>query len=245
VNEPPAGRLTGVLILPVPLAGPVPPPAPRPVQLALVMAAGSVSTTVAPFALLGPALETVIVYITAPPCVAVVTPSLLVMLRSAVAPSVSVSVALLLPGVGSVTPAGAATVAVLESVPVAAGEMVAETVKVTDPPTGRLTVSLMLPEPEAVAVPPPAPTAVQVTPVRDAGKVSATVAPVALLGPALDAVIVYVTEPPGVAATTPSVLVMARSAWGVRVSLSVALLLAGSGSMTPPGAVTVAVYHPR
>ena len=37
---------------------------------------------------------------------------------------VSVSVALLLPGAGSVTPAGAATVAVLTSVPVAAAEIV-------------------------------------------------------------------------------------------------------------------------
>ena len=37
---------------------------------------------------------------------------------------VSLSVALLLPGVGSVTPAGAVTVAVLLSVPVAAAEMV-------------------------------------------------------------------------------------------------------------------------
>jgi len=37
---------------------------------------------------------------------------------------VSVSVAELLPGVGSVTPAGAATVAVLLSVPVALAEMV-------------------------------------------------------------------------------------------------------------------------
>ena len=36
----------------------------------------------------------------------------------------SASVAELLPGVGSVTPAGAATVAVLESVPVAAAEIV-------------------------------------------------------------------------------------------------------------------------
>jgi len=44
--------------------------------------------------------------------------------RSAEAASVSLSVALLLPGVGSVTPAGAVTVAVLDNVPVAAAEMV-------------------------------------------------------------------------------------------------------------------------
>ena len=59
----------------------------------------------------------------------------------------------------------------------------------TLPPLGRLTVSLMLPEPDAVQVPPPAPTQVQVQ-VSEAGKVSATVAPVALLGPALLAVMV-------------------------------------------------------
>ncbi len=47
----------------------------------------------------------------------------------------------------------------------------------------------MLPEPEAVQVPPPAPTHVQVQ-VSEAGKVSATVAPVALLGPALLAMMV-------------------------------------------------------
>ena len=59
----------------------------------------------------------------------------------------------------------------------------------TLPPAGRLTVSPMLPAPEAVQVPPPAPVQVQVQ-VSEAGKVSATVAPVALLGPALEAVMV-------------------------------------------------------
>ncbi len=57
------------------------------------------------------------------------------------------------------------------------------------PPEGRFTVSLMLPEPLAVQVPPPAPTQVQVQ-VRDAGKVSATVEPEAFDGPALEAVMV-------------------------------------------------------
>ena len=52
------------------------------------------------------------------------TPSVLVMARSALTPKLSLSVAELLPGVGSVTPAGADTVAVLLRVPVAAAEMV-------------------------------------------------------------------------------------------------------------------------
>jgi hypothetical protein len=47
----------------------------------------------------------------------------------------------------------------------------------------------MLPDPDAVHVPPPAPTHVHVQ-VSEAGKVSATVEPVAALGPALEAVIV-------------------------------------------------------
>src|SRR5436305_14869330 len=88
----------------------------------------------------------------------------------------------------------------------------------------------MLPEPDAVQVPPPAPTQVQVQ-VSDAGKVSATVEPGALLGPALLAVIVWVVEPPGVAVVTPSVLVAARSACGASVSVSVALLFAVFGSL--------------
>ena len=97
-----------------------------------------------------------------------------------------------------------------------------------------------MPEPDAVQVPPPAPVQVQVQ-VRLAGNVSATVAPVALLGPALLAVIVYRTEAPGVAVVTPSVTVIARSADATMVSVSVAELLPGVGSVTPAGAVTVAV----
>ena len=57
----------------------------------------------------------------------------------------------------------------------------------TDPPLGKVTKSLMLPEPAAVQVPPPAPTQVQVQ-VRVPGKVSATVA-VVFDGPAFEAVI--------------------------------------------------------
>ena len=224
------------MMLPDPEAVQVPPPAPAHVHVH-VRDAGNVSAAVAPLALLGPALDAVIVYVTEPPGVAVVTPSVFVIARSADAAKVSLSVAELLPGVGSVTPPGAATVAVLLSVPVAAALIVQLAVYVVLPPAGRLTVSLMLPEPEAVHVPPPAPTHVHVH-VREAGNVSAAVAPVALLGPAFEAVIVYVTEPPGVAVVTPSVLVIPRLACGVSVSVSVALLLAAFGS---PARVTVAV----
>ena len=47
--------------------------------------------------------------------------------------------------------------------------------------------------------------------------------------------------PPALTLATPSVLVMASSAWGVNVSVSLALLFAGLESVTPPGVVTVAV----
>jgi hypothetical protein len=99
----------------------------------------------------------------------------------------------------------------------------------------------MLPDPDAVHAPPPAPAHVHVA-VRDAGNVSATVAPVTLLGPTLLATIVYVTFPPGVADATPSDFVIPRFALPTRVSVSVAELLARFGSVTPPGAVTVAVF---
>src|SRR6476620_5410257 len=69
----------------------------------------------------------------------------------------------------------------------------------------------MLPLPDAVQVPPPAPTQVKVQ-VSTAGNVSATVAPLAGIAVAGDAMLVYVTLPPRTTATTPSVLVIARSA---------------------------------
>ena len=100
------------------------------------------------------------------------------------------SVAELLPGVGSVTPAGAAIVAVLTRLPVADALIVPVTVNVTEPPTGRLTVALMLPLPLAGQVAPPVAVQVQVTPVRAAGIVSVTVAAVTADGPVLVATIV-------------------------------------------------------
>ena len=65
----------------------------------------------------------------------------------------------------------------------------------------------MLPEPLAVPLEPvPVNTAVQVPPVMAAGIVSATVAPVTKLGPALVTTIVYVIPNPGVYVSLPSVL---------------------------------------
>src|SRR5438067_1424072 len=90
-----------------------------------VTLAGGVSVTAALVTSLGPLLVTVIVYVVLPPAFTLATPSVLVIARSAVAVTVSESVALLLPGFGSVVPAGTATVAVLAIVPVAPAEIVA------------------------------------------------------------------------------------------------------------------------
>ena len=110
--------------------------------------------------------------------------------RSPDAASVSVSVALLFAALGSLTPPPTATVAVLGRLPVAAESMLQVAVYVTLPLTGKLTVSPRLPLPDAVQLPPPAPTQVQLTLVHAAGKLSVTVEPGAAEGPALLAVIV-------------------------------------------------------
>jgi hypothetical protein len=101
-----------------------------------------------------------------------------------------VSIALLLTSLASTTVLGAVTIAVLVIVPLAEALTVALTVNVTLPPTGRLTPMLMSPTPfGAPHVPPFIPTQVQVTPVRLAGNVSITVAPVTGFGPLLVATI--------------------------------------------------------
>src|SRR5258707_1248368 len=109
--------------------------------------------------------------------------------RFALRDNVSESVALLFAGAGSVTLPRTDTVAVLPRLPRGAAKIVEGAGKVTLPPLGRPTVLLMLPEPDAVHVPPPAPTHVHEQ-VSEAGNVSTTVEPGALLGPGLDAVIV-------------------------------------------------------
>src|SRR5262249_22744759 len=102
--------------------------------------------------------------------------------------TVSESVAELLAEFGSPTD-GVATVAVFERVPAACAEMVHMAVNVTEPPAGSMATSLMLPLPDAVQSPPPAPEQVQ-SQVSEAGKLSATVAFVTALGPELLAVMV-------------------------------------------------------
>src|SRR5438128_1451742 len=104
------------------------------------------------------------------------------MARPATGEAVSVSVALLLLLLGSVVPAGPATVAVLLRLPVADDSAVPLTVKTTElpAPAAMLTVVLrLLPEPLPPLATEAVPVAVDVhaTPVRVAGMLSATVAP--------------------------------------------------------------------
>jgi hypothetical protein len=96
------------------------------------------------------------------------------------------SVAALLPALVSVTPTGTATLAVLVNVPVAAAAIEALTENVTEAPTGRSTVLLIEPLPDAGQVPPPEPEHVHVIELTPAGIASVTDAPVTLDGPALE-----------------------------------------------------------
>ena len=169
------------------------------------------------------------------------TKSVLVIERSAMPASVSVSVAELFAAVGSVVLAGVVTVAVLTKLATADDCNVAVSVNVAVAPTVNQTLLLMLPVPDAWQEPEPVTVQAQVAPLSDAGRRSATVAPTTSDGPRFDTEIVYVTAVPGVAVAEKSVLVIARSATGFRVSVSVAELLPGTVSMTPAGTVAEAV----
>src|SRR5262245_41256586 len=110
----------------------------------------------------------------------------MVMARAAWSVSESVSVSLLSAGLGSVTPLGGATVALLVSAPVAAGSIWTVNVNVTLALTGRSTVADRAPLPllGPVTLPPPvAPANAQLAAVAPAGRESATLAPVTALGP--------------------------------------------------------------
>ena len=102
-------------------------------------------------------------------------------------------------------------------------------------------VSLIEPLPDAVHDDPLVAMHVHVAPESEDGRVSVTVAPVTEDGPLLVATIVYVTGVPATSVAAPSVLVIDRSAVGANVSVSVAELFVEVGSVTPVGAVTVAV----
>jgi len=192
VAVPDTARLTVPLMLPVPdAAGQLEPLVAVHVHVAPVSVPGNVSATVAPVITDGPEFEATIVYVIPWPGTADAAESVFVMDRSPVGVSVSVSVAELFAEFGSVTDAGAATVAVFASVPVAVAAIVPVTVNVAVPPGARVTVALTLPLPDAAGQVDPADAEqVHVTAVMVAGTVSATVAPVAVDGPLLVATIV-------------------------------------------------------
>lgn len=169
-----------------------------PVQVPLVEVAetnsvpvGNASVTVTPVAVDGPLLVTVKVYVTSSPARAGLGEAVLVIATSARGWVLLVTVVVLLPGSGSVTPVGGVTLAVLAIGPVAFAGTCAVTVNVAVPPFARLTVVLMLPVPLAVLQAEPDDAVhVQATPVSTLGMVSVTVAPVTGLGPSLVTVIV-------------------------------------------------------
>ena len=239
---PPTGRFTVSLMLPVPVGAQDAPPAATHDHAAPLSALGNVSPTVAPTTADGPAFDATTVYVTEVPGTSDAAPSDFAIERSAVAPNVSVSVALLFVLVGSVADPPGETVAVLASVPVADAEIMAARVYVAVPPTGRLTVSEMLPVPLAAQLAPPEATHDHVAPLSAPGIVSDTVAPTAADGPAFDTTIVYVTGVPGTSVVAPSVFVTERSVTVFSVVVSMELLFADDGSVTPLGAAIVAVF---
>ena len=164
----------------------VPPPAPTHVHVSLVIEAGNVSVTFAPGASLGPALLAVIVYVVDPPAVTVVTPSSLVIARSASGTNVSVSDAVLLACALSTTVPGAVIVAVLVMEPVALDAIDALTVNVAVPVFNSDTSVEIGPVPLGVPHAEPAlGVHVQLVNVMPGGGLSVTVAPATSLGPEL------------------------------------------------------------
>ena len=195
-----------------------------------VTPAGSGSDTVALIAFEGPALVTTTVYVAVPPGVYVALPSVLLTASAETGVSVSVSLAVLLAGVGSTTVGGTVMVTVLVIVPVAPGAIAAVTVYVAVPALSSETNSLMGPLPLALPHDEPTDAAqVQLVNVTPAGGLSTTFAPATALGPALLATIVYVVLVPGTTLATPSVLVMPRLATPVAASVADA----GNGLVTP------------
>ena len=139
-------------------------------------------------------------------------------------------------------PAPTVACTVLVSVP-ADAPACSVTVNVTSPPAPRSTVVLIAPVPDGAEHDDPA-AAEQthdavVTPV---GSGSVMVTPGAAEGPALATVMMYDDVAPGDCDVTPFDFATETSATGVRRSLSVAALLAPSGSVTPAGGATTAVF---
>src|SRR6266513_4860714 len=132
------------------LVKPVAPPLCVAVNVTPVNVLGKWSWMTAPAMLLGPAFVTMIMYVSFVPGTAAVLPSVTVTFRSALTVMLSVSVAVLFPGFGSLNPAGGVTLAVLEMVPVALGFTFPFLLYMILLPGGITTVSLILPAPLAL-----------------------------------------------------------------------------------------------
>src|SRR5258706_3276211 len=181
-------------MLPVPDPVQLPPPVATQLHDALLMAAGSVSVTLAPIASLVPVFDTTMVYVVVVPGTTVVTPSVLVIARSTSALSVSLSLA-----VAGDALAGSVTVTVFVRVLLVRLDANATgTVKVSELPAPAAIDAPVVPKLVCPVVPVTAPQAaapaatqlalaLSVTP---DGKRSDTVVLVASDGPALVTVIV-------------------------------------------------------
>lgn len=137
----------------------------------------------------------------------------LTMDKSDVGVNVSVSLAVLFAELPSVEPAGAATVAVFVTVPVAMLATVVLTVNVAVPPESKLTVVVILTVPlEAPQLEPAEALQVHEPMTSLVGMMSVTSAPTTALGPELLTTMVYVVGVPGTNDVALLVLVMERSA---------------------------------
>src|SRR5437763_14489690 len=140
-------------MFPLPDVLPVAPPAAVLVKAAVANAGGKASDTDTPAAVLGPALDTTMVYVTVPPAVTLLTPLAIDTDTSDTGVRTSVSVATSSAALLSVIPA-VFTPAVETRVPVADGSTVPVTVYVTDPLPAIVRFSLMLPVPNALPAEP-------------------------------------------------------------------------------------------
>ena len=217
VTRPPDGK---VATLPLTLLPATVAVAPWPLtKTGLTKPAGRLSVKVAPLAALGPALVMTTVKVTWPPAATAAGVALLVRARSATGLTVMAAVPVLLFGLGSVTPTGGVTAAVLVIGPLTEPSAVAVKVKVTRPPDGKVATLPLTLLPATVAVAPWPLTKTGLT--KPAGRLSVKVAPLAALGPALVMTTVKVTWPPAATAAGVALLVRARSATGLTVNVAV------------------------
>ena len=202
---------------------------------------GNVSFNVALVAAFGPVLRAVSVNVVVWSNNMTVGVAVLVKLKSACGPILTVTVPTLLPGLSSVTPAGAAMVAVLITAPDVPARACNTTVSVLA--TGKVAVPLntLAVVTRLVSVAPLTPDAVTKVKVPMlAGNRSLSVALVTGLGPVLTKVRVKVVVWPNASDGVLATFVADKSALGPTTTVAVALLFTKLSSLAAPGGVTVA-----